>query len=198
MKSDLKNIEHIPVKDEEIVELYWMREERAIRETDFKYGSYLNAVAYNIVHNALDCEECLNDTYMGAWNAIPPSRPQALKAFLTAIMRRIAVNRYHRNARKKNIPSEMTVSLSELEVLWSDDTNVEKEFDAAQLGEIISRFLHGLNERERFIFISRYYLAKPMDEICTLLNLSRSSVQKSLANIRTKLKNTLEKEGYSI
>ena len=198
MESGLKNIKHIPVQDEEIVELYWMREERAIRETDLKYGSYLNAVAFNIVHDTLDCEECLNDTYMGAWNAIPPSRPQALKAFLTAIMRRIAVNRYHKNTRKKNVPSEMTVSLSELEELWSDSTNVEKEFDAARLGEIISGFLRGLNERERFIFISRYYMAKPMDEICAFLNLSRSSVQKSLANIRTKLKNTLEKEGYSI
>jgi len=188
----------IPIDDEEIVELYWMREERAIRETDIKYGSYLNTVAYHIVHDALDCEECLNDTYMGAWNAMPPSRPQALKAFLTTIMRRVAVNRYHKNTRKKTVPSEMTVSLSELEELWSDGESTDRELDAARLGEVISEFLHGLSERERFVFISRYYLAKPIDAIAAQLQLSRSSVNKLLSAIRAELKNALEKEGYLV
>ena len=188
----------VPLDDEEIVELYWQREERAIRETDAKYGSYLNTVALHIVHDALDCEECLNDTYIGAWNAMPPSRPQALKAFLTTIMRRVAVNRYHKNALKKHVPSEMTVSLSELGELWSDSTDVERSLDAARLGEVLSGFLRGLSERERFIFISRYYLSKPIDEIATRLRLSRSSVNKSLAALRAELKNVLIKEGYPI
>ena len=78
------------LNDEEIIELYWERNERAIDETDFKYKKYLFVIAYNILNDKLDCEECLNDTYLGAWNAMPPSRPNALKAFLTVIMRRIA------------------------------------------------------------------------------------------------------------
>ena len=131
----------VPLDDEEIVELYWQREERAIRETDAKYGSYLNTVALHIVHDALDCEECLNDTYIGAWNAMPPSRPQALKAFLTTIMRRVAVNRYHKNALKKHVPSEMTVSLSELGELWSDSTDVERSLTLRDTGSPIPRDL---------------------------------------------------------
>ena len=113
--------------DEQIVELYWKRDERALEETDFKYKKYLSLVAYNIVHDTLDCEECLNDTYVGAWNSIPPSKPNVLKAFLTTIMRRIAVNRFHHNLRKSSVSSEMSVSLSELEDFVSDNTDVESE-----------------------------------------------------------------------
>lgn len=102
-------------EDEEIIRMYWRRDENAIRETDLKYGGYLFAVAYRIVRDRRDCEECLNDTYVGVWEAVPPAWPNALKAFLTTIMRRVAINRYHAGLRKKRIPSEMTVVLSELE-----------------------------------------------------------------------------------
>ncbi|MBQ5361746.1 MAG: RNA polymerase subunit sigma-70, partial [Clostridia bacterium] len=90
--------------DDEIVELYWQRDETAIRATDAKYKKHLMAIAYNIVHDARDCEECLNDTYLGAWNAIPPARPTALRAFLTTLMRRIAINRYYSNQRGSQVP----------------------------------------------------------------------------------------------
>ena len=113
MKRQSKKTIYTPLDDKKIVELYWQRDERAIEETDAKYRKYLLSVSYNILHDTLDCEECLNDTYIGAWNAMPPSKPEILRAFLVTIMRRIAVNRYHSNRKKSNIPSEMTVALSE-------------------------------------------------------------------------------------
>ena len=187
-----------PMDDEKIVALYWDRNETAIEETDFKYKKYLYTIAYNIVYDNLDCEECLNDTYMGAWNAIPPARPNVLKAFLTTITRRTAIKRYHRNLRKNAIPSEMTVSLSELEDFVSGNEDVEEAFDAKRLGEVISDFVRSLPERRQFIFMSRYYMADSIDAIAKDLGLSRSMVNKELAAIRNTLKEKLESEGYSV
>lgn len=188
-----------PMRDEEIIELYWLRDETAITETDRKYKSYLLTVAYNIVHDSLDCEECLNDTYIGAWNAMPPSRPRVLKAFLTTIMRRIAINRYHVNARKKSIPSELSVSLSELgEWIADDSDSVSAEFDARRLAAVISDYIRALPERRKFIFMSRYYLAEPIDSIARELGFSRSMINKELAAIRSGLKEKLESEGYTV
>ncbi len=184
--------------DEQIVELYWKRDERALEETDLKYKKYLSLVAFNIVHDTLDCEECLNDTYVGAWNSIPPSKPNVLKAFLTTIMRRIAVNRFHHNLRKSSVSSEMSVSLSELEDFVSDSTDVESEIDTAMLGKVISDFIRSLSERRRFIFMSRYYVATPIDTIAKDLNVSRSTVNKELAAIKNALKEKLEMEGYTL
>lgn len=183
-----------PVSDETIIALYWSRDEKAIEETDFKYKKYLFSIAYNIVHERLDCEECLNDTYLAAWNAMPPAKPNALKAFLTTIVRRIAINRYHSNLRH----SEMTVSLQELEDFLSDDARVDSQLDAKELGRVISGFVRSLPQRRRFIFMSRYYAAEPIATIARDLNLSRSMVNKELAAIRKALKEKLESEGYSI
>ena len=188
----------IPLDDDKIIELYWQRDEEAIEATDFKYRKYLYKIAYNIVRDNVDCEECLNDTYLGSWNAIPPSKPSVLKAFLTTIMRRISIKRYHNNLRKKVIPSEMTVSLSELEDFIVGDEDVGDDFDAVKLGEIISNFVRCLSEREKFIFMSRYYLAEPIDIIARNLGLSRSTINKELAAIRSALKEKLESEGYLI
>lgn len=193
-----KRTAKLPMDDDRIVELYWARDEKAIEETDFKYKGYLFSIAYNVVHDRLDCEECLNDTYLGAWNAIPPARPTVLKAFLTTIMRRIAIKRYHRNLRRREVPSEMTVSLSELEDFLADDSEIQSDFDAERLGRVISDFVYSLPERRRFIFMSRYYVAEPIDRIARDLGLSRSMVNKELAAIRSGLKETLESEGYSI
>ena len=163
----------MPMADDKIVALYWERDEKAIEETDFKYKKYLFSIAYNMVHDRLACEDCLNDTYLGAWNAIPPSRPNVLKAFLTTITRRIAIKRYHSNLRQRVIPSELTVSLSEIEDFVADDGDVDSEFDAERLGRIISDFVRSLPERKQFIFISRYYLADPIDTIASDLSLNR-------------------------
>ena len=180
------------ISDESIIALYWNRDESAIEETDLKYKNYLYSVAYNIVHGSLDCEECLNDTYLATWNAIPPSKPNVLKAFLTASTRRIAINRFHSNMRH----SEMTVALSELEDFLTDGERVDSQFDAIELGRVISNFVCSLPERRRFIFMSRYYAAEPIDTVAKELGLSRSMVNKELAAIRKALKEKLESEGY--
>ena len=198
MELQAKHSEKAPLSDEKIIELYWERDEKAIDETDRKYKKYLFSIAYNVLREKLDCEECLNDTYLGAWNAIPPSRPNVLKAFLTTIARRVAIKRYHRNLKKSVIPSEMTVSLSELEDFIMGDEDIGSGFDADRLGKVLSDFVRSLSERRRFIFMSRYYLAEPIETIAGELNLSRSMINKELAAIRTALKEKLESEGYSI
>jgi len=187
-KQSLKS----PISDAQIISLYWSRNEKAIEETDFKYKQYLFTIANHIVHDPHDCVECLNDTYLAAWNAIPPTRPNVLKAFLTTIMRRIAINRYHSNRRQ----SEMTVSLDELKDFISDDESTDSHFDAKELGRVISNFVRSLPQRRRFIFLSRYYVAESIDTIAKELHLSRSMVNKELAAIRNTLKEALESEGY--
>ncbi|MBR5264720.1 MAG: RNA polymerase subunit sigma, partial [Clostridia bacterium] len=154
-----------PLPDEAIIRLYWKRDEKAIEETDFKYKSYLFSVILNLLSDLRDCEECLSDTYLGAWNAMPPAKPNVLKAFLTTIARRAAIKRYHKARKKTAIPSELTVSLSELEDFLSDGGEAEADFDSENLGRILSDFLRSLNQRKRYIFMSRYYVADPIERI---------------------------------
>jgi len=189
---------HFPLDDDKIIELFWERNEKAIMETDYKYKKYLSAIAYNIVHDALDCEECLNDTYLSLWNTIPPSKPNIFKAFITTIVRRVSINRYHSNLKKKIIPSEMTVSLCELEDFLSVDDDVSSDFDSVIFRRIISNFVRSLSVRKQFIFMSRYYVSDSIDIIAKNLNLSRSMINKELASIRSDLKEKLESEGYLI
>lgn len=198
MKILRTGTERRPMDDQKIVTLYWDRDEKAIEETDFKYKNYLFMVAYHMLHSTPACDECLNDTYLGAWNAMPPSRPNVLQAFLTTIMRRTAIKRYHSERKKREIPSELTESLSELEDFVADDGDAEAAFDAKRLGQVISEFVRSLPPRRRFIFMSRYYLADPIDAIAQDLTVSRSTVNKELAAIRSALKKKLESEGYFV
>ena len=185
-------------KDSEIVELYFQRDERAIDETNLKYGNYLFSVARSIVDDNEDCRECLNDTYLAAWNAIPPAKPTVLKAFLTVIVRRIAINRYHSKTRKGQVPSEMTESFSELSDVIADDESVESTLDTTALAGSLSEFARQLPERRQYIFIARYYMCAPIDKIARDLGVCRSTVQKELSAIRSALKEKLESEGYLI
>ena len=186
------------MSDEQIVELYWQRDERAIWETDRKYQHFLLTVAHNILRDAQDCEECLNDTYLGAWNAIPPARPKVLQAFLATIMRRTAIDRYKAGKRQKRIDSELTVALSEVEEFLADGSDPAAELDAHELGRVISEFIRALPKRRMYIFMSRYYTVRPIGEIARLLGCSESTVNKEIAAIKRDLKEKLEKEGYSL
>ena len=186
------------MNDSQIVALFLDRDQRAIEETAEKYGKYCYAIAYNILQNHEDAQEAVSDTYLGAWNAIPPARPDVLRSFLLTIMRRTAIKRYHKNRRKSVIPSEMTLSLSELEDFVEADGGVDSEFNAAELSRIINCFVCSLPERRQFIFMSRYYVADPIDTIASDLGVSRSTVNKELASIREALKKKLESEGYII
>lgn len=186
-----------PSSDEEIIELYWNRDERAIEETDLKYRKYLFTIAYNILYSNEDSEECLNDTYMGAWNAIPPQRPLNLKAFLTTIAHRVAINRYNKTKMQKRIPSNLTSALEELDYMLEGDS-IDSEIDAKRLGEIISAYLKTLSKRQRYIFMSRYYMAEPIEKIASDISVSKSTVNKEIVSIKEGLKNALEKEGYKV
>lgn len=186
------------MSDEEIVELYWQRDEQAIKQTDVKYKSFLLSVAYNIVHDACDSEECLNDTYLGAWNSMPPTKPTLLQAFLATIMRRTAIDCYKARKRQKRIASELTVALSEVEGFVADDGDIYSEAYAKELGRTISAFVRSLSERRMYIFMSRYYFARQIKEIAKLLNCSESTVNKEIASIKRDLFEHLKKEGYDI
>ena len=186
------------MSDEQIVDLYWQRDEQAIKETDIKYKKFLIAVAYNIVNDMRDSEECLNDTYIGAWNSIPPARPILLQAFLATIMRRKAIDCYKARNRQKRRASELTVSLSEVENFISFDDDTYSETDTKALGQVISDFARSLSDRRMYIFMSRYYFARPIKEISRILKCSESTVNKEIASIKRDLKEKLEKEGYSI
>ena len=194
---ELQTNQEAIMSDEQIVELYWQRDERAIKETDIKYKKFLLSVAYNIVHDTFDSEECLSDTYIGAWNSIPPAKPTLLQAFLVTIMRRTAIDCYKARKRQKRIASELTVSLSEVEDFIADD-DIYSETDAKELGRVISDFVRSLSDRRMYIFMSRYYVARPIREIAKLLGISESTVNKEIAFIKCELKEKLEKEGYSI
>ena len=185
-------------EDSEIVELYFKRDERAIKETERKYGRYLYSVIYNVLGDSDGTEECLDDTYIGVWNAIPPTRPRNLGAFLTAIARRAAIKRYHRESAKRLIPSEMTVALAELEGIITEGEELGSELESRRLSEIINGFVRSLPSRRQFIFIGRYYMSEPIDKLAGELELSRSMVNKELAEIRRALKEKLESEGYTI
>jgi len=180
--------------DNAIVDLYWNRNEAAIKETDNKYRRYLFTIAYNILHDEHECEECLNDTYLGAWNSIPPHRPAVFIAFISKIMRRIAINRYRNKSRAKRIPSEFTVALSELEECF--DFDIEEYFDEQEIVNIINSYLRSSNKRRRYIFVSRFYCADSISDIASALQVSESTVYKELAQIKRGLKELLEEEGF--
>ncbi|MBQ8345502.1 MAG: sigma-70 family RNA polymerase sigma factor [Clostridia bacterium] len=180
------------LEDDEIVELYWGRDEEAIRETDRKYGKYLYTIAYHIVHDRSDCEECLNDTYLGTWNRIPPARPSLFRAFLAKIMRNTAVDKFRAKTAEKRVPSELTVSLDELDecVQYRDDGVV------SAIASILNDYLRSLTPRAEFIFVCRYYYADRVADIAQMLQMSESTVFRELATIREGLKKRLQEEGY--
>ena len=184
------------LSDEKIIDLYWERNERAISETDKKYGHYLFTIAYNIVHDELDCEECLNDTYLGTWNRIPPTKPTAFQIFISKIMRNTAVDRYRKNRSAKNVPSELTVSLHELDECLSASPSAEEEYSLHRLSQIISSFIREQSERNEFAFVCRYYYADYIADIAQMLGISEKTVSRALASMRGELKALLEKEGY--
>ena len=196
MKKETEEKDKSILSDEAIVELYWERNERAINETDKKYKRYLYTIAYNILHDNLDCEECLNDTYLGTWNAIPPEKPSILQIFLSKIMRNTAVIRYKKNTAAKRIPSEMTVSLDELDSTLPLSPSAEEEYFIKQLSKILSQYLRSLPERSAFIFICRYYCSDKVSDIADMLHISESTVFRELVSIRKGLKERMEKEGY--
>lgn len=186
------------LSDEHIIDLYWRRDEAAIRATDQKYGPFLTKIAYHILRDELDCEECRNDTYLGAWNAIPPARPAVLPAFLTQIMRRTAINRYKERTAKKRVPSELTVSMEELNSALRSDETADSSLEAKELGRLISAYVRGLPARQRYIFIDRFYLAEPVETIAADLSISAPTVYREIRTIKRGLREYLERNDVTL
>ena len=182
--------------DEKIVDLYWNRDESAVAETQLKYGHYLTKIAYNILNDMEDSLESVNDTYMGAWKAMPPHRPQVLSNFLAKITRRIAIDTIRKRTSHKRIPTEYTYSLMELEECVSDKATVEEEVEVELLAKTINKFLRALPEDTRNLFICRYYFLDSLKDSAKYCNMPEATAKSLLYRTRCKLKEYLEKEGF--
>jgi len=179
--------------DIRIVDLYWARDEQAISETDVKYGRMLRSTSFSIVRSEEDAGECLNDTYMAAWNSMPENRPQMLGAYLSKIIRRLSINRYRRSHReKRGGVDNLTDELSEC---IPGSPGVEDEIEKAGLARLIDGFLAGLSYEKRYVFVRRYFYSDGIEQICQRTGYGQSKVKSMLARIRNDLRAVLEKEG---
>ena len=186
------------MEDEQIIELYWNRDESAILETDRKYGPYLTAIARNVLEDPEDSRESVNDTYYAAWKTIPPQRPNILSAYLGKLARRISIDHFRQRTRLKRGGGAYMVSLSELEGTFADGNSMENVMDIKLLGQAINTFLRTLNPQARAAFIGRYFYMDSMADVARYCGMSESKAKSMLHRTRKKLKVYLEKEGFAI
>ncbi|MBQ8401280.1 MAG: sigma-70 family RNA polymerase sigma factor [Clostridia bacterium] len=186
------------MQDEQIVQLYWDRDQTAVTETQTKYGAYLTKIAMNILADRQDSEESVNDTYLAAWNSMPPQKPSVLSVYLSRLTRRISIDLYRRRSARKRQGNQYALSLSELDETVSGGTTPEEEVETAYLAEVISRFLRSLSEDERNTFIGRYYYLDPLKDVAAYCGMGEAKAKSMLHRTRQKLKAFLEKEGYTV
>ena len=186
------------MQDEEIVSMFWRRNEDAIEETAKKYGAYLTKIAFNILSDFRDSEECVNDTYLKTWNSIPHNRPNTLSCFLGKITRSVAVDLFRKKYAQKRYASEFALSLSELSDTFSDGKTPEYELYADVLRDTINAFLYQLTPTARSIFIGRYYFFDSIKRIATYCGVAEGTVKSSLHRSRQALKEYLIKEGFEV
>lgn len=186
------------MEDEQIVNLYWQREETAIRETERKYDRYLTKIAYNILADQEDSRESVNDTYFAAWESMPPHRPSVLSAYLAKLTRRISIDRFRYRTREKRMGSEYAVSLSELGDCVSGGNTTEEIVNVKLLADAIGIYLRLQSEEARTAFIARYYFLDPLKEVAACLGISESKCKTLLYRTRVGLKAYLEKEGFCL
>lgn len=178
------------IDDEKIIELFFERSEQGIRELDMKYGKICHNLSYNIVNSRRDAEECVNDAYLGAWNAIPPTRPEPLLSYIVKIVRNVSLKIYYRKeAAKRN--STYTVAMQETEACIADQKTVEVEVEARELARIIESFLDTLTTKERIIFMRRYAYIDTYADIAKRMGISEKNVSVRLSLIRQKMKQYL-------
>lgn len=186
------------MEDSQIVTLYLRRDEQAIAETALKYGQYCYSIAYNILKSPEDSDEAVNDTYNGAWHAIPPHRPVILSTFLGKITRRIAIKRWQMNRSLKRGGGEVALALEELSDCIPARNTVEKEMETAELSRILNRFVLSLPQPERNVFICRYWYLDSIGDIAGRYDFSQSKVKSMLSRTRKKLHTYLQKEGIDL
>ena len=184
--------------DEEIVQLYWDRNEQAIPATAEKYGRYCASIAQNILGNKEDAEECVNDTYINAWNSMPPHKPSILSTFLGKITRNLSFNRYKYNTANKRGCGETVLVLDEIAELVSDTDNVEQEVLREELVKAIDAFLDGLPVDKRRIFVCRYWYFDSVSDIASRFGMTENNVSVTLNRLRLKLRSHLLKGGFEL
>lgn len=185
------------MEDNEILELFFARSEQAIAELAQKYGGTCRKIAENILKDASDAEECVNDAYLGVWNTVPPKRPECLPGYLFRIVRNLAVKRYRSNtAQKRN--GYYDASLDELADCLPSSSSVEAEIEANELAAVIDGFLASLDKETRVLFVRRYCFSDPIEELAEKFGTSAHNISVRLSRLRKKLKKHLEKEGISL
>lgn len=178
------------IEDEKIIELFFSRSEHAIRELDIKYGKLCHKLSHSILNSWQDAEECVNDAYLGAWNAIPPTKPNPLQSYICKIVRNISLKLYYRKeAAKRN--SFYEIAMQELENYLSAPNTVETEIEAKELAEIIENFLDTLSEKNCVIFMRRYWFCNTYAEIAKCVGISEKNVSVRLTRIRKQMKDYL-------
>ncbi len=183
------------MEDSQIVDLYWERNEQAIRAAASKYGDYCYSIAYNILRSREDADESVNDTYLGAWNAMPPHRPNCLRTFLGKITRRVSLKKWRDEHRDKRGGDEVSLALEELSECIPSNASVEESVIAGELSARINRFVGTLAPTERQVFLCRYWYLDSIDKISADLCLGKSKVKSMLRRTRARLRADLEKEG---
>ncbi len=185
------------MEDEKIIDLYWDRDQSAIVKTEEKYGSYCHRIAWNILYNKEDSEECVNDTWMRAWNSMPTERPNILSAFLGAITRNLSLDRYRRQHAKKRGEGEVAFVFDELQDCLTID-GPEQQIDANLLVDALNHFLEKMEKENRIIFVRRYWYMDSIEAIAKRFSISESKVKSSLFRSRNKLRDYLQQEGFSL
>ena len=186
------------MEDAEIVELYWARDEDAVGQTKTKYGAYLNRVAYNILADLEDSQECVSDTLLAAWRSMPDNRPKNLRTYLGKITRQVSIDLYRRRNRMKRYASEYAISLEELGDSFTDGRTPEDELNARLLTETVNRFLRTLPDEARNTFIGRYYFFDSVKNVARYCGMSESKCKSILYRTRQRLKVYLQKEGFDL
>ena len=183
------------MNDEQIVDLYWARNEDAINETAAKYGSYCHSIADNILNNYADAQECVNDTWLDAWNSMPPHRPSILSTFLGKITRRISIDKWRHGNAKKRGGGQIPLVLEELESCVSDGTSIEDAAERRLLSDVMNKLVQSLPATEQKVFLCRYWYMDSVGAIATQFGISESKVKSMLFRTREKLRTCLHKEG---
>ena len=178
------------MEDYKIVDLYWAREERAIAETQTKYGKMLHSLSYSLLSSWEDAEECVNDTYVGAWNTMPSARPMYLGPYLSKITRRISIDRWRHDHRAKR--GGMDSMITELTECIPDENTPMAEYERGLLRNELNAFLIALTEEKRAIFVRRYFYAQPVNVIAAEMGIGEGKVKVTLHRLREELKSRLE------
>ena len=186
------------MEDGKIIELYWARSQQAIAESEQKYGRYCHTIARHILEREEDAEECVNDTWLRAWNAMPPQRPGILSAFFGKLTRNLSLDRWRQARAAKRGGGQTEVALQELEDCLPDRRRPEEALEAGETAALISAFLRRQPQLDRVLFVRRYFHLEPLDELARRLGLTTAQVKSRLHRTRCKLKAALEQEGIAV